>query len=86
MGSEEEKRRRELLEREGILRMAVTPEARLRLNNVKMVKPDVARMVEDQIITLFSSGRLERMITDEDMKQILLEVSSKRRGPRIRWA
>ncbi len=84
MGSEEE--RRKALEREGILRMAMTPEARLRLNNVKMVRPEVAKMVEDQIIALYSSGRLNRVITDQDMKRILLEVSKKRRGPRIRWA
>jgi len=84
MGSEEE--RRKALEREGILRMAMTPEARLRLNNVKMVRPEVAKMVEDQIIALYSSGRLNRVITDQDMKRILLEVSRRRRGPRIRWA
>jgi len=84
MGSEEE--RRKALEREGILRMAMTPEARLRLNNVKMVRPEVAKMVEDQIIALYSSGRLSRVITDQDMKRILLEVSRRRRGPRIRWA
>ncbi|MCD6511872.1 MAG: DNA-binding protein [Thaumarchaeota archaeon] len=84
MGSEEE--RRKALEREGILRMAMTPEARLRLNNVKMVRPEVAKMVEDQIIALYSSGRLNRVITDQDMRRILLEVSRRRRGPRIRWA
>ena len=34
--------------KENVLKMLLTSEARQRLNNLKMVKPDVASMVENQ--------------------------------------
>jgi programmed cell death protein 5 len=61
--------------RQAILRQALTTEARQRLQNVKMVKPSIARLLEDQIIALFQSGKLDRPITDGALKQLLLRIS-----------
>ncbi len=70
--------------REGILRMAFTSEARQRLANVKMVKPELAASIEEYVIQLASSGRLKHPVDDEQLKQMLLGLQEKKREIRIR--
>lgn len=70
--------------REGVLRMALTSEARQRLSNVKMVKPELASSIEEYVIQLASSGRLKRPLDDEQIKQMLLSLQEKKRDIRIR--
>jgi len=68
-----------------IIRTFLTPEARQRLNNVRIVKPELAEFVENQIVQLALSGKLKRQITDEEMKEILSSIAeSGRREFRIR--
>ncbi|MCX8188344.1 MAG: DNA-binding protein [Nitrososphaeria archaeon] len=68
-----------------IIRTFLTPEARQRLNNVRMVKPEVAEFVENQIVQLVLSGKLKRQITDEEIKEILSNIAEReRREFRIR--
>ena len=59
--------------RENVMRIALTSEARQRLTNVRMVKPDVAHAIEEYIIQLVSSGRLKRTIDDEQLKEMLAD-------------
>ena len=54
-----------------LLKQILSSEARLRLNNVKMVKPDLANMVENYLLGLASQGRSPGQITDDQLKQIL---------------
>ena len=54
-----------------LLKQLLSSEARLRLNNVKMVKPDLANMVENYLLGLASQGRSPSQITDDQLKQIL---------------
>jgi len=72
--------------KEGILRMALTSEARQRLANVKMVKPDLASSIEEYVIQLASSGRLKKPLDDEQVKQMLLALQGKKRDITIRRA
>ncbi len=65
------------------LRTLLTPEARLRLNNVRMVKPDLAALVENYLLGLASQGRLNSQISDEQLKQILLSVQQPKRDFKI---
>ncbi len=60
--------------RENVMRIALTSEARQRLTNVRMVKPDVANAIEEYIIQLASSGRLKRTIDDEQLKELLSSI------------
>ena len=80
---EEEKRKQEELAREAqrqeILRKVMTPEARSRLANVKLVRPELARAVEDYIINLAVTGQLRQVIDDATLKQILYAIDSKSR-------
>jgi len=69
----EEARRRE------ILRMILTPEARERLANIKLVRPEIARIVEDHLISLATQGRITKPITDDELKAILAEIYERTR-------
>ena len=57
-----------------LLKQLLTSEARLRLNNIKMVKPELANMVENYLLGLASQGRSPSQITDDQLKQILLSA------------
>ncbi|MGD0145443.1 MAG: DNA-binding protein [Nitrososphaerales archaeon] len=72
--------------REGVLRMALTSEARQRLANVKMVKPELASSIEEYVIQLASSGRLKRALDDEQVKQMLVALQGKKHEIKIRRA
>ncbi len=66
-----------------LLKQLLTPEARLRLNNVKMVKPELANMVENYLLGLASQGRSTGQITDDQLKQILLSAQQPKRDFKI---
>ncbi len=73
---EERKRKAEVeAQKEALLRTILTSEARLRLNNVKLVKPELAESLENQLIALAQSGRIKIPITDEELRQILAQIS-----------
>lgn len=70
-------------QKEMILKQLLSSEARLRLNNVKMVKPDLASLVENYLINMASQGRLHSQVTDEQLKQILLSIQQPKRDFKI---
>lgn len=70
--------------REGILRMALTSEARQRLANVKMVRPDLASSIEEYVIQLASAGKLKRAVGDDEVKQMLASLQGRKRDITIR--
>lgn len=70
--------------RDNIMRMALTSEARQRLANIRMVKPQTAQAIEDYIIQLASSGKLKQVINDDQLKEILGSVQEKKRDFTIR--
>jgi programmed cell death protein 5 len=70
--------------REAALRMALTSEARERLANVRMVKPELAASIEEYVIQLASSGKLKTAVDDEQLKQMLTALQPKKREIHIR--
>ncbi len=74
-GAEEDAARKSM--RENIIRMALTSEARQRLTNVRMVKPEMAKTIEEYVIQLASSGRLKTVIDDEQLKTLLASMAEK---------
>ncbi len=70
--------------KEGVLRMALSSEARQRLANVKMVKPELATSIEEYVVQLASSGKLKRVIDDDQVKQMLAALQEKKREIKIR--
>ncbi len=75
-------------QKEIILKQILSSEARLRLNNVKMVKPDVANTVENYLINLASQGKIRPPVTDDQLKQILISIQQPKREFKInrRWS
>ena len=60
---------------DNIMRKILTSEARKRLKNVKLADEDKASKVEKYLLQLAQQNRIQNKITDEQMKNILKEVS-----------
>ena len=70
-------------ERAEMLRRVLTPEARERLGRIRMAKPDVAQAVEQQVLSLAASGRLQRAIDDNTLRALLERIMPERRDIKI---
>ena len=70
-------------QKQSILRQILTPEARQRVNNLKMVKPEFTNQLELQLIQIAQSGRVRTPITDEQLKGILGKLQAQRKEIRI---
>jgi len=71
-------------QKQTILRQILDPDAKSRLTRLKLAYPEVAHSVEEQLILLAQSGRLKKIITDEDLKTILSKVQPQKREITIR--
>ncbi|MCS5527833.1 MAG: DNA-binding protein [Nitrosopumilus sp.] len=70
-------------QKEQILKQILTPEARMRLNNIKMVKPELSDLVEQYLIGMATQGKMHGQITDDQLKQILLSTQQPKRDFKI---
>ena len=66
-----------------LLKQILSGEARLRLNNVKMVKPELANLVENYLLGLASQGKTQGQITDDQLKQILMSAQQPKKDFKI---
>ena len=66
-------------QKEQILKQILVPEARMRLNNIKMVKPELADLVEQYLIGMANQGKIPGQISDDQLKQILLSTQQPKR-------
>ena len=66
-------------QKEIMLKQVLSSDARLRLNNVRMVKPDLADLVENYILNLSVQGKISGQISDEQLKQILSSAQQPKR-------
>jgi programmed cell death protein 5 len=67
-----------------ILMQVLEPDARERLNTIKLTRPDFARSVEQQLVLLAKSGRLKDKITDAQLKALLQQIQPAKREFNIR--
>lgn len=83
--SDNEKKKEIEALKERYLRIYLTPEARYRLNNLKLVGNQTAILLEDQIFQLALQGKLDHQISDEELKELLIKLQNSKKEIRIRW-
>ncbi len=71
-------------QKEAILRSILSPEARQRLTNLKIVKPEFVEQLELQLIQLAQQGKVRLPMSDAQLKQILSQLQLRKREPKIR--
>jgi programmed cell death protein 5 len=72
------------LQKEALLRSILSPEARQRLTNLKMIKPEFIGQLELQLIQLAQQGKIPVPLSDAQLKQILVQLQGRKRETRIR--
>ena len=70
-------------QKETMLKQILSSDARLRLNNIRMVKPDLANLVETYLLNLTTQGKTSGQISDDQLKQILLSIQQPKRDFKI---
>ncbi len=82
----QEQMRRELeAQKRQLLLQILTPEARSRLANLRLTKPEFVDQIELQLIQLAQMGRIKSKITDEQLKELLRKLSGQKRDINITW-
>jgi programmed cell death protein 5 len=71
-------------QKQALMRQILSPEARQRLTNLKMVKPQFTQQLELQLIQLAQAGKLPIPLPDAQLKQILIQLQSRKRETKIR--
>lgn len=69
--------------RQRVMLALLDTDARQRLMNVRLVKPELASAVENYLINAASTGRLNRPLSDEELKQLLLRIQQPKRDFKI---
>jgi len=83
---EEQETQKEELEKQKkiILMRILTPQARERLGNIKASRPKIGENIENQLIMIAQSGRLENKINDKQLKELLSKIMPKKRDIKIK--
>ena len=71
-------------QKDSLLRSILSTEARQRLTNLKMIKPEFTEQLELQLIQLAQQGKLPIPLGDEQLKKILVQLQSRKRQTTIR--
>ncbi len=66
-------------QRQTVLRQILLPEARERLGRITLAYPDLAQDIENRLIALAQSGRINKAIDDASLRQILRAIVPKKR-------
>jgi len=72
------------LQKQTLLKKILTPEARQRLANLRMVRPEFTDQLELQLIQLAQQGKLPIPLADMQLKQILAQLQTQKRETKIR--
>ncbi|MBR0271287.1 MAG: DNA-binding protein [Methanobrevibacter sp.] len=66
-----------------ILGQILTSEARNRLANLKLTKPELVNQIEIQLIQSAQAGSLRGKVTDEQLKVLLRQIAGQKREIKI---
>lgn len=75
---EAEEQQKMEIQKQLILRQIMTNDARNRLVRIKMARPEFAEQVELQLIQLAQAGKLQKKLSDDDLKNILRSLQKQK--------
>jgi len=81
--AQEEERANFEAQKQSVLRQILTEEARQRLANIKLVRPQLAESVEIRLIQLAQQGSLSDKLTDAQLKEILRKIQGQKRETKV---
>ncbi|HHH80262.1 MAG TPA: DNA-binding protein [Thermoplasmatales archaeon] len=84
MEQQEEEKEKIDEERKKLLSLILTSEARSRLARIRMARPEYAEAIENQLIMLAQSGKIQQKITDQQLKELLAQLAQRKKDIRIR--
>ena len=70
-------------QKQTLMRRLLTPEARLRLANIKMVRPEFGQQLEQELVQLAQTGRVPLPITDDQLKKLLVQIEGQQKKREI---
>lgn len=65
--------------KQSVMRKLLTPEARQRLANIKMVRPEFGQQLEQELIQLAQAGRVPIPIGDDMLKKLLIQIEGQQK-------
>jgi len=77
--AQEQQRQQVEMQLQNAMRQILTPEARDRLNNIILANPQMGQQIEMQLVQLAQSGRIPVPVTDEMLRNILGQITPKKR-------
>lgn len=83
--AQEQMRQQMEMQKKQAMMQILTPEARSRLANIRLTKPEFVDQIELELIQLAQMGRVQSKITDEQLKQLLRKVAGQKREINITW-
>jgi len=76
--AEEEKHVQAEIQLESILKQVLSPEAKTRLNNIRLVNSELYSKTVQAVIYLANSGNLSARMGEGDLKKLLAKLNAKR--------
>jgi len=80
---QQEAQRQMEAQKKKILAQIMTSEARNRLANLKLTKPELVNQIELQLIQSAQAGSLRGKVTDEQLKVLLRQIAGQKREIKI---
>lgn len=66
-------------QKQSLMRRLLTPEARQRLANIKMVRPEFGQQLEAELIQIAQAGRVPLPISDDQLKRLLVSIEGQQK-------
>lgn len=63
--------------KKSVLGKILSKDAFERLSRLKLVKPDLANQLELYLVQLYQNGQIKKVINDDQLKNILSQISQK---------
>ena len=70
-------------QKKALIAQILTTEARSRLANLKLTKPELVNQIEIQLIQSAQAGSLRGKVTDEQLKVLLRQIAGQKREIKI---